>query len=83
MVKNISDSVNATADAVHPIRVRILNRTQSAAKVGSFLSWARGSVNMNIKYFIYTLETLLTCFRIQITIKVCIEKDTYFLHCAK
>ena len=50
MAKNISDSVNATADAVHPMRVRILKRTQSAAKVGSFFSWASGSVNINIKY---------------------------------
>ena len=50
MAKNMSDNVNATADAVHPMRVRILKRTQSAAKVGSFFSWASGSVNINIKY---------------------------------
>ena len=83
MTKNIRDSVNATADAVHPMRVRILKRTQSAAKVGSFFSWARGSVNMKIKYFqLYFKETFTLFYNTDYNNNG-IEKDTYFLHCAK
>ena len=43
----MSDNVKATADAVHPIRVRILKRTQSASKPGSFLRAIRLSIKTN------------------------------------
>ena len=48
--KKINDKVNATADAVHPIRVIIRKRIQSAANPGSSLIRLRGSIdNINIE----------------------------------